>query len=95
MFNGYQYSIADLTSLANTLGVCRRWLWTELTQPQPFEPLFERVEVRQQQDGYQQRSPLVDLDRAIEDLSTRLQSLRPLHQPDTLESELLDQPQWR
>ena len=95
MSNGYQSTSADLTSLANTLGVCKRWLWTQLTQPQPFELLFDRIEVRQQQDGYQQRSSLVDLDRAIEDLSTRLQSLRPLHQPNTLEAEFIHQPQWR
>ena len=95
MLNGYRHTIADVTSLANTLGVCKRWLWTELTQPQSFELLFERIEVLQQQDECQQRSPLVDLEQAIDDLSTRLQSLRPLHQPDTLEAEFINQPQWQ
>lgn len=78
ILNGYQHTTKDIISYANQLGVGTQWLWAELTQPQSFELLFERVEARQQQDSqWQQRWPLVSLEEAIMDLSARLQKLRP------------------
>ncbi len=73
ILNGYQHTAQDAIYYARKLGIGDRWLWTELSQPQSFDRLFERVEASQQQ-----RWQLVDLDRAIADLDTRLQNLRPL-----------------
>ncbi|MFM2304910.1 MAG: hypothetical protein RLZZ135_2322 [Cyanobacteriota bacterium] len=78
ILNGYQHTRRDAIHYASTLGICGQWLWMELTQPQPFDLLFEQVEASQHQDGvWQKRWPLVNLDRAIVDLNTRLQDLRP------------------
>jgi hypothetical protein len=77
ILNGCQHTVRDIIAYASRLGVDSQWLWTELTQPQSFELLFERVEARQQQDGiWQQIWPLVSLDQAIAQLSDRLQELR-------------------
>ena len=77
ILNGYQHTVKDIVAYASTLGVGSQWLWTELTQPQSFELLFERVEARQQQDEiWQQLWPLVSLDQAIAELSDRLEELR-------------------
>lgn len=78
ILNGYQHSAKDVVSYASTLGVGAQWLWLELTQPQSFELLFERVEACQQHHAqWQQRWPLVSLEQAISDLNARLQKLRP------------------
>jgi glycosyltransferase involved in cell wall biosynthesis len=78
MLNGYRHSSKDVSAAASTLGICANWLWTELTQPQSFELLFERVEVRQMEDGvWGARWPSIDLEQAIADLRSRLRSLRP------------------
>jgi glycosyltransferase involved in cell wall biosynthesis len=78
MLNGYQHSIEDVSIAASTLGICANWLWTELTQPQSFELLFERVEVQQIEAGvWGARWPSIDLEQAIGDLHSRLRSLRP------------------
>ena len=91
--NGYQYTAKDVANYAHTLGVCGQWLWEELIQPQSFDLMFERVEACQQQNGvWQQRWPLVNLEQAIADLSTRLHTLRPqqrLIEPDVLCQPLL------
>ncbi len=77
ILSGYQHTAKDAHFYASTLGICSQWLWAELTQPQSFDLLFERVEVCQQQAGvWQQRWPLVNLEQAIADLSARLQDLR-------------------
>jgi hypothetical protein len=77
MLEGYQHSIKDVSVCASLLGVGAHWLWTELSQPQSFDLLFEGVEVYQQQNGvWQKRWPLVHLEQAIADLSDRLQVLR-------------------
>jgi len=90
ILNGYQHTAKDVATYANTLGVCGQWLWEELTQPQSFDLMFEGVEARQQQDGiWQQRWPLVHLEQAIADLSTRLQTLRS--QQRSIEPEALHQ----
>jgi Glycosyl transferase family 2 len=91
ILNGYQHTVKDVATYATTLGVCGQWLWAELTQPQSFDLMFERAEARQQQDGvWQKRWPLVNLEQAIADLSTRLQTLRPPQQ--LIEPDLLCQP---
>jgi hypothetical protein len=78
ILQGYRHTAHDVSACANTLGIGAQWLWAELTQPQPFELLFERIEARQQQDGvWKQRWPLVNLEQAIADLSERLHELRP------------------
>lgn len=78
ILNGYQHTEKDIALSASTLGIDTQWLWAELTQPQSFELLFERIEARQQQDGlWQQRWPLVNLEQAIADLSIRVQKFRP------------------
>jgi Glycosyl transferase family 2 len=78
VLHGSQQPTEDVSTAASTLGICANWLWAELTQPQSFDLLFERVEVRQQQDGvWQQRWPSIDLEQAIAELRERLQSLRP------------------
>ncbi len=77
VLNGYQYTAKDIIAYASILAVDSQWLWTELTQPQSFELLFEHIEARQQQDEiWQQLYPLVSLDQAIADLNSRLQELR-------------------
>ncbi len=90
ILNGYQHTVKDIIAYASTLGVDSQWLWTELTQPQSFEILFERVEARQQQDEiWQQIWPLVSLDQAIAELSDRIQELRS--QPKLAESEFYNE----
>lgn len=77
ILTGYHHTIDEAIGCANTLGIGGQWLWAELTQPQPFDLLFEQIENRQQQQGiWQQRWPLVHLEQAIADLSSRLQDLR-------------------
>jgi hypothetical protein len=77
VLNGYQHTVKDIVSCANTLGISTQWLWAELTQPQSFELLFEQIEAQQQQDKiWQQQWPLVNLEQAIADLSARLEKLR-------------------
>jgi hypothetical protein len=77
ILDGYQHTAKDIASYANTLGINAQWLWGELTQPQTFELLFERIEAHQQQNElWQQQWPLVSLEQAIADLNTRLQKLR-------------------
>jgi Glycosyl transferase family 2 len=90
ILNGYQHTAQDVIHYASTLGICGQWLWTELTQPQSFDLLFERVEASQQQDGvWQKRWPLVNLDRSIVDLNTRLQDLRLQRSSDSIKSLVL------
>jgi Glycosyl transferase family 2 len=90
--NGYQHTAKDVVSYASTLGVGAQWLWLELTQPQSFELLFERVEMRQQHDAlWQQRWPLVSLEQAIADLNARLHKIRPRQ---LAESEVLCYPSF-
>ncbi len=75
---GYRHSAKDVSACANALGVGAQWLWAELSRAHSFELLFERIEVEQQRDGvWKQRWPLVKIERAIADLSLRLQELRP------------------
>lgn len=75
--NGYQPTFEDVKPLANNLGVTAGWLTNELTQPQTFGLLFERVEQRQQQEGtWKKRWSLIDIKQAISDLRLRLDCLR-------------------
>jgi hypothetical protein len=77
ILTGYQHTAYDAIAYANTFGIDAQWLWKELTQPQPFDLLCERIENCQQQYGiWQQRWPLVNLEQVIADLSSRLQDLR-------------------
>jgi glycosyltransferase involved in cell wall biosynthesis len=77
ILNGYQHTVKDTILYTSKLGISPQWLWAELTQPQSFELLFERIEARQQQDQiWQKRWPLVNLEQAIAELSARLQDLR-------------------
>jgi Glycosyl transferase family 2 len=92
ILEGYQHSTKDVSACASTLGVGAQWLWTELSQPQSFDLLFEGVEAYQQQnDVWQKRWPLVHLEQAIADLSVRLQVLRTQRQPQ--DSKYLCKPQ--
>jgi Glycosyl transferase family 2 len=93
ILNGYQHSAKDVAAYASTLGIGVQWLWAELAQPQSFDLMFERVETRQQQDGlWQKRWPLVNLEQAIADLNTRLQTFRSQRQQQPNVSETLNQP---
>jgi hypothetical protein len=93
ILEGYQHSVKDVSACASTLGVGSQWLWTELSQPQSFDLLFEGVEVCQQQNGvWQKRWPLVHLEEAIADLNARLQMLRP--QAQLQDSKHLRQLNW-
>ena len=75
--NGYQPTYKEVTPLANNLGVTTGWLTNELTQPQTFGLLFERVEQRQQHEGvWEKRWSLVDIKQAISDLRFQLNRLR-------------------
>jgi hypothetical protein len=75
--SGYRHTVMDVNLYANTLGVSAQWLSTELQQPQAFDLLCDRIEARQQQeDIWQHRWPLVDLERAIADLTARLEVMR-------------------
>ncbi|MBD2777290.1 glycosyltransferase [Iningainema tapete] len=77
ILNGYQHSLADIIIIANTLGVSSKWLRQELTQPQTFGQLFERVEQRSIEEGiWTQRWHSVDIQTAIVDLRLRISSLR-------------------
>lgn len=77
ILNGYQPSETDIAVLANTLGVTTQWFVQELTQPQTFGQLFERVELRQQEEGiWDSRWPNVEIQQAIQDLRSRLERLR-------------------
>jgi hypothetical protein len=79
---GYRHTVMDVNLYANTLGVSAHWLSAEFKQPQPFDLLWDRIEARQQQEGiWQQRWPLVKLERAIADLTLRLKDLRPQQYP--------------
>lgn len=76
ILNGYQPN-DDIVLLANTLGVATQWLFQELTQPQTFGQLFERVEQRQQEEKiWVRRWRGVEIQRAIADLRLRLDMLR-------------------
>jgi glycosyltransferase involved in cell wall biosynthesis len=77
---GYRHTVMDVNLYANTLGINAHWLSAELKQLQPFDLLFERIGMRQQQEGiWQQRWPLVNLECAIADLTARLTALRSQH----------------
>jgi Glycosyl transferase family 2 len=92
ILKGYRHSIKDVSACASTLGVGAQWLWTELSQPQAFDLLFEGVEDCQRQNGiWQKRWPLVHLEQAIVDLNARLQVLRSQRQLQ--DSKPLSQPQ--
>lgn len=91
--DGYCHTVMDVNLYANTLGVNAHWLSTQLKQPQPFDLLFERIETRQQQEGiWQQRWSLVNLERAIADLTVRLNAIRSSHRT-AVELPLLRVPQ--
>jgi hypothetical protein len=77
---GYRHTVMDVNLYANILGVNAHWLSAEFKQPQPFDLIFERIEARQQQEGiWLQRWPLVELERAIADLTVLSNTMHPQH----------------
>ncbi len=77
VLNGYQPTHTHIVPLADTLGVPAQWLAQELAQPYTFGQLFEQVEQCQQQSGiWLSRWEKVEIRQAIQDLRSRLESLR-------------------
>ena len=77
VLKGYQPTHTHIVPLADTLGVPAQWLAQELAQPYTFGKLFEQVEQCQQQSGiWFYRWEKVEIRQAIQDLRSRLESLR-------------------
>jgi glycosyltransferase involved in cell wall biosynthesis len=69
VLNGYQPAMMSIMPIANALNISTRWLHGEISQPQTFGLLFERVEKRQQLEGGWSRCwGLIDIRQAISDL---------------------------
>jgi len=76
ILNGYQHTAKDVVVYANKLSIDEQWLWAELKQPYSFDLMFEHIKEQQHFGIWQKEWPLVNLNQAIDDLDTRLQSLR-------------------
>ncbi len=77
ILNGYQPALAHIETIAVALAVSTRWLTQELSQPQTFGLLFERVEQRQQEENiWLEKWAPVDIRQAIQDLRSCLKRLR-------------------
>ncbi|MBE9017990.1 glycosyltransferase family 2 protein, partial [Chroococcidiopsidales cyanobacterium LEGE 13417] len=64
------------------------WLMSELAQPQTFGLLWEKVEQRQQTEGFwRQRWQLVPIQEAISALRIRLEKLRHQRRKVKVESQ--------
>ncbi|MCY7322445.1 MAG: glycosyltransferase [Phormidesmis sp. CAN_BIN36] len=86
LLNGYQPALMSIESIARALKISMQWLIQELSQPQTFGLLFERVEQRQQEEGVWSKcwAP-VEIRQAIQELRLCLEPLRPAGK--TLNSE--------
>jgi hypothetical protein len=79
VLNGYQPDYKSIASLAEMLKISAQWLVQKLTQPYTytFGQLFEEVEERQQsEETWASHWKVVEIERAIGDLRSRLESLR-------------------
>lgn len=84
----YQPTHNAIALVANALGVNWLWLMSELAQPQTFGLLWEKVEQRQQTEGFwRQRWQLVPIQEAISALRTRLEKLRHQRRKVKVESQ--------
>ena len=78
ILNGYQPALMSIETIARVLKISMQWLIQELSQPQTFGLLFERVEQRQQEEGvWSKRWALVEIRQAIQELRLCLEPLRP------------------
>jgi Glycosyl transferase family 2 len=76
--NGHNLSLREMEPLASKLGVSAYWLSEELTKPQTFGGLFEKV-IQHQQKSYLTRWPLIDIKTAIKDLRHYMARLHHNH----------------
>ncbi|WP_068816093.1 glycosyltransferase [Phormidesmis priestleyi] len=77
ILNGYQPVLVNVEPIAAELGISIRWLMQEISQPQTFGLLFERVEQRQQEEKiWAEKWALVDIRHAIQDLRSCLKRFR-------------------
>lgn len=77
ILNGYQPALKSVELIAGALKVSTQWLMQELSQPQTFGLLFERVEQRQQAEGVWSKcwAP-IEIRQAIQELRLCLEPLR-------------------
>jgi glycosyltransferase involved in cell wall biosynthesis len=69
VLSGYKPSMVSIIAIANALNISTRWLYNEISQPQAFGLLFERIEARQRLEGHwAKRWELIDIRQAISDL---------------------------
>lgn len=75
--HGYPPTSTAIALPASQLGVDRTWLTTALAQSASFGALWEQIEQRQrQEESWQQRWSLVNIEQAIADLRRLLELLR-------------------
>jgi glycosyltransferase involved in cell wall biosynthesis len=69
VLSGYKPSMVSIIAIANALNISTRWLYNEISQPQAFGLLFERIEARQRLEGHWAKLwELIDIRQAILDL---------------------------
>jgi hypothetical protein len=77
VLSGYKPSMVSIMAIANALNISTRWLYNEISQPQTFGLLFERIESRQQAEGHWSKYwELIDIRQAISDLRQYLTQLK-------------------
>ena len=78
ILNGYQPALMSVELIASALKISAQWLMQELSQPQTFGLLFERVEQRQQEEGTWSECWIpIEIRQAIQELRLCLEPLRP------------------
>jgi hypothetical protein len=77
ILSGYQPSMMSIMAIANALNISTRWLHREISQPQTFGLLFERIEARQQSEGHWPKCwEPIDIRQAILDLRQYLTQVK-------------------
>ena len=77
ILNGHQPALKTVELIASALKISTQWLMQELSQPQTFGLLFERVEQRQQEeDVWSKCWSAIDIKQAIQELRLYLETLR-------------------